>query len=123
MYARSEHECDIDIAFNRSADGAQWNPCRNLIIAYLQSPTLIRGRHLAERLEAVTTHRSGLGLLFLIAGGEGRDHKIVISRFPAHSAVSAEEVQQNLSIEFLERGARPQRRGGLRNPRSMPTSP
>ena len=103
IYARSENECDIDIAFNRSAHGAPQNPCRDLILTYLGGPTIVRGRHIAERLEAVTTHRSGLGLLFLISGSEGRDYKIVISRFAAHSAVSAEEDQQNLSVEFLER--------------------
>ena len=75
----------------------------DLILTYLGGPTLARGRHIVERLEAVTTHRSGLGLLFLIVGSEGKDYKVVISRFAAHSAVSAEEDQQNLSVEFLER--------------------
>ena len=103
IYARSDIECDIDIAFNRSTSGTQQNPCRDLIVTYVSGPTLIRGRHIAERLEAVTTHRSGLGLLFLIVGNEGKDHKIVISRFPAHSAISAEEDQQTLNVEFLER--------------------
>jgi hypothetical protein len=41
--------------------------------------------------------------LFLIVGNEGRDHKVVLSRFPAHSAISAEEDQQTLNVEFLER--------------------
>ena len=103
IYARADNECDIDIAFNRSASGAQHNPCRELVLTYIGGPTLVRGRHIAERLDSVTTLRSGLGLLFLIAGTEGRDHKVVISRFPAHSAISAEEDQQNLNIEFLER--------------------
>ena len=103
IYARADNECDIDIAFNRSASGAQQNPCRDLVLAYMGGPTLVRGRRIAERLDSVTTLRSGLGLLFLIAGTEGRDHKVVISRFPAHSAISAEEDQQNLNVEFLER--------------------
>jgi hypothetical protein len=103
VYQRSAVECDIDISFNRSADGQQRNECRTLVLDYLGGPTLARGRHLAIRLERVTTHRSGLGLLFLISGREGRDHKIVISRFPADSAILAEEDQQNLNVEFLER--------------------
>jgi hypothetical protein len=103
VYARSEKECNIDITFNQSGSGIQQNPCRDLVLTYLGGPTLVRGRSIAERLEAVTTHRSGLGLLFLIVGSEGRDHKFVISRFPAHSAISAEEDQQTLNVEFLER--------------------
>jgi hypothetical protein len=103
IYSRSDIECDIDISFNHSADGQQQNPCRDLVIDYLHGPTLIRGRRIAERLERVTTHRSGLGLLFLIAGKEGRDHKIVVSRFPADSAILAEENQQALTVAFLER--------------------
>jgi len=103
IYSKSERECDIDISFNQSPDGQQENPCRSLIVTYLGGPTLVRGRHLAERLEKVTTHRSGLGLLFLIAGNEGREHKIVISRFPADSAVLAEAGREGLTVEFLER--------------------
>lgn len=103
IYAKSDHECDTDISFNQSADGKQQNPCRDLILQYLGGPTIVRGRHIAERLELITTHRSGLGLLFLIAGKEGRDHKIVISRFPADSGILAEENRQALTVEFLER--------------------
>lgn len=103
IYSKLDNECDIDISFNQSADGTQQNPCRNLIVEYLGGPTLVRGRRIAERLEKVTTHRSGLGLLFLIAGKEGQDHKIVISRFAADSAILAEEDQQTLNVEFLER--------------------
>jgi hypothetical protein len=103
IYSRSDSECDIEISFNQGAGGAQQNPCRELILDYLQGPTLTRGRRIAERLEKVTTHRSGLGLLFLIVGKEGRTHKIVVSRFPADSAILAEENQQALTVEFLER--------------------
>lgn len=103
IYSKSDRECNIDISFNQSADGTQQNPCRDLIVDYLSDPTLARGRLIAERLETVTTHRSGLGLLFLIAGKEGRDAKIVISRFPAHSAILAEEDARTLNVEFLER--------------------
>lgn len=103
VYAKSDVECDSEISFNQGADGRQENPCRNLIIDYLSTPNVTRGRKLAQRLESVTTHRSGLGLLFLISGMEGLDHKIVISRFPADSAILAEENQEDLTVEFLER--------------------
>jgi hypothetical protein len=103
IYVRSDRECDIEISFNHATDGTQQNPCRDLILDYLRGPTLVRGRRLAERLEKVTTNRSGLGLLFLIAGKEGRNHKIVVSRFPADSAILAEEDKQALTVQFLER--------------------
>ncbi len=103
IYTRSDSECDIDIAFRPADDGAQTNPCRDLIVGYLANPTLNNGRLIAERLETLTDMRSGLGLLFLIAGKEGRDHKIVISRFPTDSAILADEDQAALTVQFLER--------------------
>jgi hypothetical protein len=103
IYSRSDQECNIEISFNQSTTGRQQNPCRDLLTDYLQNPTLVRGRHIAERLWSVTDKRSGLGLLFLVAGKEGHDHKIVISRFPADSGILAEEDQRNLTVEFLDR--------------------
>jgi hypothetical protein len=103
VYTKSDRECDTDISFNQSADGRQDNPCRSLITSYLARSTIASGKGIAQRLESVTTHRSGLGLLFLISGNEGLEHKIVISRFPADSAILAEEKRQTLTVEFLER--------------------
>lgn len=103
IYSAADHECDIDISFNPTEDGKQQNPCRDLIIGYLSNPTLENGRLIAERLERMTDNRSGLGLLFLIAGKEGRDHKIVIPRFPTDSAILADENRNALTVEFLER--------------------
>jgi hypothetical protein len=103
IYSRSDTECDIDISFNQGADGSQQNECRDLFVSYLQGPTLARGRLIAERLSKSTDQRSGLGLLFIISGKEGRAHKIVVSRFPTDSAILAEENQRTLTVEFLER--------------------
>src|SRR2546426_1175057 len=33
-YFRADHECDVDITFDASSDGKQFNPCRELITAY-----------------------------------------------------------------------------------------
>ena len=103
IYDRSDSECDIAISFNRAATGAQQNDCRDLILTYLQGPTTIRGRNIATRLAAVTTNRSHLGLLFLIAGQEGLHHKIVVSRFPADSGILADDSSGALSVAFLEK--------------------
>lgn len=103
IYSSTDSQCDIEISFNQSVDGKQANPCRELIIDYLATPNLARAKKIAERLEGVTTKRSGLGLLFVIAGKEGAERKFVISRFPTDSAILAEEVQNKLSVEFLER--------------------
>jgi hypothetical protein len=103
IYINSDRDCSIEISFSPRDDGTQQNPCRDLIVTYLGDPTVPHGRQLAERLEKVTTHRSGLGLLFLMAGKEGRDHKIVISRFPADVGILAEESERALTVEFLER--------------------
>ncbi len=103
IYTRSDAECGIEISFNHRADGEQQNDCRDLILGYLNKPTLLKGRRVAQRLQGLSDRRSGLGLLFLMSGMEGREHKIVISRFPTDSAILAEEDQNNLSVEFLER--------------------
>jgi hypothetical protein len=103
IYGRSDVECDIEISFNHATDGSQSNVCRDLIIAYLADPTLVRGRRIAERLQSVSDRRPGLGLVFLIAGREGKEHKLVLSRFPTDSAILADEDQRNFTVEFLER--------------------
>ena len=103
IYQRSEQECDVEITFMHAEDGRQQNDCRDLICSYLKSPSLSSGRPLAERLQRHTDARSGMGLLFLICGHEGRRHKLVLSRFPTDNAIYVEENKRNLSVEFLER--------------------
>jgi len=102
IYANAETECDIDITFSSNA-GAQQNDCRDLICKYLARSSLANGRLIAQRLESNTDGRSGLGLLFLISGTEGGDHKIIISRFPTDNAIYVDDDPQNLTIQFLER--------------------
>lgn len=103
IYAKSDHECDVDITFSPTPDGKQQNDCRDLVTAYLSKPDLPRGRKIAERLAAHSDGRSGLGLLFLIAGKVGREHKIVLSRFPTDRAIYVDESPNTLSVQFLER--------------------
>lgn len=103
VYDRADRECDVAISFNHGPDGRQQNDCRDLLIAYARAPHLARGRHIAERLAACTDNRSRMGLLFLVVGTEGLDHKVIISRFPADSGILAEQDGGNLNVEFLER--------------------
>ena len=103
IYVRSDQQCDISITFAPALDGRQQNDCRDLIRDYLRHPTLATGRAIADRLERQTDQRSGLGLLFLIAGRGDRDHKIVISRFPTDTAIYVDENPRALTVEFLER--------------------
>lgn len=103
IYSRSDSECDIDISFRPTSDGKQQNDCRDLVLGYLGGPTLDTGRVLAERLRDHTDGRSGLGLMFLISGKEGTNHKVVISRFPTDSAIYVDENAKALTVEFLER--------------------
>lgn len=103
VYEAAPHECNIDIAFNPGPNGAQVNACRDLVIGHLRQRNLLSGRALAERLGSVTTKRSGLGLMFLLIGMEDARQRIVLSRFPAHSAIWADENQAQLNVSFLER--------------------
>ncbi|HVV53445.1 MAG TPA: hypothetical protein VHO06_27555 [Polyangia bacterium] len=103
IYAKADAECTIDISFNRAANGTQQNDCRDLVLAYAQHRRIDDGRALALRLQGVTTNRSRLGLLFLMAGDEDQYTKLVVSRFPADSGVLAEQSAGSLSVQFLER--------------------
>src|SRR5581483_8000584 len=103
IYMKSQEECDIDISFRPASDGQQQNDCRDLVIRHLKQPTLETGRLLAERLSYRTDNRSGLGLLFLIVGKEGDDHRIVISRFPTDNAILVDDETADFTVQFLER--------------------
>ena len=103
IYSKSESDCDIDITFRCTSDGKQQNDCRDLLLAYLAALSPAAGQTIAERLGATTDLRSALGLMFLITGKEGKDHKVVISRFPTDSAIYVEEKPRALTVEFLER--------------------
>lgn len=65
VYSRAPEECDIEIVFRPNDNGEQQNDCRDLLVRYIGDPDMETGRQVASRLQAVSTHRSGLGLLFL----------------------------------------------------------
>ena len=101
---RAPRECNIEIMFCPDEDGTTENASRTSLETYARDASLENGRIIAERLQCVTTNRSGLGLLFL-ATGEMPDgsHGLVISRFPAEQGVVAQEDAHRLEVEFIER--------------------
>lgn len=103
MYEEAETECDIEIVFRPSLDGSQANPCRDLLLDYLRDPSMEPGTAIAGRLQRVTTHRSGLGLLFLAAGQVEPSHRLLLARFPADQGIIAHEREHRIDVEFLER--------------------
>jgi hypothetical protein len=103
VFDKASEECDIDIVFRHDDAGNQQNDTRDLLVAYVGSPTIPNGRKIAARLQTVTTNRSGLGLLFLMQGKVGGVYRLVVSRFPADQGVIAEEDRERLSVEFIER--------------------
>lgn len=103
LYSKTEQECDIDISFNHGSQGKQTNVVRSLFVTYLDQHSIGDGRKIAERLQSTTTHRSGMGLLFLIAGKEASRHRLVVSRFPADSGVLADMDHGSLTVEFVEK--------------------
>jgi hypothetical protein len=103
VFDKAEEECQHNIAFLPGDDGKQINECRDGLLAYIKSCDLTHGREIAKRLQSVTTHRSRLGLLFLMTGQNKGETKIVLSRFPADSGILAEEKEKGLTVEFLER--------------------
>ncbi len=99
VFDDAPNECKHDIVFDT---GTQQNDCRDLILKYIDKPTVANGRRLAEMLQEVTTNRSGLGLLFLITGSSGARKRLVISRFPADNGFLATEGTASLDVEFVE---------------------
>ena len=83
VFNRAQAECDIEIVFRPDSNGQPHNQCRDLVLTYVSVQSIPNGRRLAGRLQLVTTHRSGLGLLFLMKGEVNGNHQLVISRFPA----------------------------------------
>jgi hypothetical protein len=101
LYRQAGQECGIAVVF-RPTNGQQQNDCRDLMIAYVQDPNVENGRALANRLQGVTTRRSGLGLFFLAVGDEA-NKLLMVSRFPADQGVMAEEQNGRLTVSFIER--------------------
>ena len=103
IYQTAPVECKYDIAFLPNAKGEHQNDSRDSLMSYLDEPNKQYGQLIAQRLQSVTTHRSGLGLLFLIFGKEGNKLRLVVSRFPADNGILAEEGKGSLSVQFIER--------------------
>ncbi len=102
IYGSEPDSRDFDITFNPLPDGTQKNECRDLLIHHHDQPSLQTGKAVAERLQAVTDKRSGIGLTFLIVGQHGLRRRLVLSRFPTDQAILAELDVNGLAVEFLE---------------------
>jgi hypothetical protein len=103
IYDKADAECNIPIVFLPAVDGAQKNECRHDLVSLLRRNAQSTAVLFANRLMKATTHKSGLGLLFIIIGKENDKYKCVISRFPADEGVMAEEDRSQLSVTFIER--------------------
>ena len=103
QFEKASEECRIEIAFRPQDDGTQRNDCRDDLISAVKNGGVDTARLLATRLQKVTTNRSGLGLLFLIVGREGATSRIYLARFPADFGIVAEERQQKLHVELIEK--------------------
>ncbi len=103
VFDKSPTECNTDISFDPNVEGQQQNDCRDLLLEYVKEPNTGNGRAIANRLAEVSTHKSGMGLLFLMLGSSGKVKRLVVSRFPADSAILAEEGDRSLTVQFLEK--------------------
>lgn len=101
IYNYSDEECDIDIKFTATD---QKNEMRDLVLRYSKKAEMATARTLAERLQAVTTNKPKLGLMFVMMGAETTGAKVVISRFPADNGITVDDTPDDeLSVQFLER--------------------
>lgn len=103
-FARSALDCTIEIVFTAASDGSQKNPMREAILGLINDASLESARAIAAQLQYATTHRSGLGLFFVLLG-ESEDkiiRKVYLSRFPADNGITAEEYEDELKVELLE---------------------
>lgn len=102
IFMDAPQECRHDIRFLPNEKGEQQNDCRDLFLAYLHGPTKPHGLKIAQRLQKVTTHRSKLGLLFLMVGQSESSKRIVVSRFPADHGILADAKDAELDVKFVE---------------------
>ena len=103
LFHSAQADCKIAIAFNPDDSGNQKNPCRTLLMDYLSGPGMKTGKDIAQRLQEKSTWRSGLGLLFVVAGKFNNRHQLVVARFPADEGIVATDANNNLSLSFVER--------------------
>lgn len=103
-FIRAENDCSLEISFDMASDGTQKNEIRDLVTDLLDKTSIIKARKLAQALQAVTTNRSGLGLLFVLTGqsDDSKVKKIYLCRFPADNGIVAEENEEELQVEFLK---------------------
>lgn len=101
IFVRSDDECNIPIAF-LSEEGKQINAVREMVLNVIQNPTVDVAKTLGVRLQSSTTKTSGMGLLFFCIGSDGKNSKIVISRFPADEGVVAQKALDKLTVSFVE---------------------
>lgn len=100
-FEQADAECGIDIRF--VSDGSvQENVVRDELRALLAHCTIEKARALAERLQRVTTNRSGLGLFFVLVGTNGSKRRVYLTRFPADFGIVAREESDALTVEFIE---------------------
>lgn len=102
IFEKSDIECNIPVCFMPEEDGTQNNDCRNEVIEIIKAPNIAVGRKIAERLQGVTTGKSGMGLLFIILAQDDKKNKIMMSRFPADQGIMAEQNSKTLKVEFIE---------------------
>lgn len=102
IFAGSTGPHDFEITFNSSSGGSKSNPCRDLVIGFQEAPSVKTGLPIAQRLQAATDNRSGIGLLFLLSGEHGLKKRLIASRFPTDQAILADTSSGGLNVEFLE---------------------
>lgn len=103
VFDKAPSECNIEMVFQPNEIGEQNNEVRSMLVAYAKVPNTRNGKKLALRLQTVTTHVPGLGLLFLMTTKEKQSARLVLSRFPATQGVVAHEREGKLAVEFLDR--------------------
>lgn len=103
LFDQATRESRVDILFRPAADDGPQEDCQALLMKHLRGPTSSRALALAQRLSECTGNSSGLGLLFVICGMQERSHQIVLTRFPADQGVLAEQRQNVLQVEFIEK--------------------
>ena len=97
IFSKSDNECDIPIGLRNFPDESQKSEVLELLIKFLSNPVLDVGFEIAARLQSVSTRVSKLGLLFIILGKEGKEQKLVISRFPVSQGIVADIDNEELN--------------------------
>ena len=101
IFNKSEVECDIPIKFI-SITGKQDNPVRNELLQVNKKFVVASCFNLVRDLSSLTDYKTKDGLIFFIKAIEGKNSKIMITRFPAETGITINPSNDKVNFDVID---------------------